>query len=303
MFTPTPQQGHGGMMANRIGQPGIQQNQQNQQQNQQNQPHHHNAQQTQPLTIGGAIPQQLSHLPSLEIKEVCLQEAKVGASWWGDQLTDVVPQAKITIFRNTLQEAIIQKYRGHWDPTNTIRGSGYRAITADTHRLDPLLVKACQAAEVPLEDFCRCVFKRGSDYTMFINPGEVRIRNGALLTTSSTQLWTSNPQQATGHHSSTTPVTGTPNGLAGGPNPSLIPSRGALFTPSHHSYTPTGNQSMHSGGHNSHHHHHHGYGSMGSHQGHQQQHLGRSSIHAAAWVPSESSHYHDYERGQSRRQK
>ena len=196
-----------------------------------------------------------------------------------------------------------------------MKGSGYRSITADVHRIDPLLVEACKVAEINLEDFCRLLFKRGTDYIMFINPGEVRIRNGALLTTSASVVWSINPPPANlPQHSSVTPSTA--NGMGGLHTPGgstihgvnmhnanagghmstqtttgTLSRGGSLFTPTGHMpYVPGGTASQH-GSHIG------GQGSQVMSSGapsfgggttSTSGHLHRNAIHAPAWTPMDA---------------
>jgi len=95
---------------------------------------------------------------------------------------------KANAFKAALMAELRHRYEQHWDVSNNNRGSGYRAITFDSLRTDPALLCAAVAAQIEPEKLSEA-FKRVVDHTMFVNPGEVKVRNGALLTTSSTVLW------------------------------------------------------------------------------------------------------------------
>jgi hypothetical protein len=243
------------------------------------------------------------------------KETDIGAGWWAELLSDL-PSEKVQIFKKTLQQSFIDHFQGHWDPQHTMKGSGYRSITADSHRIDPLLVNACSEANIPLEDFCRLVFRRGNDHIMFINPGEVRIRNGALLTTSSSLLWSANPQPVVPSNVSTPGSLMTPGGstIHGGNinnsnvNGSMAPPytstsgtlsrNGMHFTPSiqqvpSSAYLQNSGQLGSTHGSISHSNYGnsvHGSSSTGPTQG---GHLHRNAINAPAWAPDSS--IHDYE--------
>lgn len=188
-----------------------------------------------------------------------------------------------------------------------MKGSGYRSITADTHRIDPVLAIACEAAGIALEDFSRAIFKRGTDHIMFINPGEVRIRNGALLTTSSSVVWSALPQPApvpyvSSQNGLTTPggstihggnmhnvnVTGGHHGGGPGMHSGTL-SRGGIFTPSahshmhHQSHMSYGQSSQHGSMHS-------GYGGGGG--GGRQHGLAPGSINAPSWAPMDNNNQH-----------
>ena len=176
----------------------------------------------------------------------------VAAKWWADSLQDL-PQPKITTFQEALKSILFKRYERHWDVDNSTKGSAFRAISADFYRIDPILIEACRVADIELKEFCRSISRCGADHVMFINPGEVKIRNCALLTTSSTVIWSLRPVKSmtpstsssqtptsqtptnTGHVSSlhdASSKSGTPTHVQPRP-PYYLPS-----TPHHHPYAP-----------------------------------------------------------------
>jgi len=75
-------------------------------------------------------------------------------------------------FQNQLIKLLQQKYEGHWHPKDRRLGSAYRTISYD-HRIDPILVQASENAGI--KNIERLL--ESSRYIMFVNPGEVKIKN------------------------------------------------------------------------------------------------------------------------------
>lgn len=111
----------------------------------------------------------------------------VAAQWWSSHIM-AISRLKAAAFKAALIVELKQKYHHHWSTDYPLRGSGYRAIIYDTVRVDPCLVSAAIAAKLTLDDLHNA-FKRVIDHTMFVNPGEVKVRNAALLTSNSIILW------------------------------------------------------------------------------------------------------------------
>ncbi|KAJ3048689.1 Protein btg1 [Rhizophlyctis rosea] len=62
------------------------------------------------------------------------------------------PPDKITTFRDSLTNAMAQKFRDHWDPTNPMKGNGFRSIHCQMGRMDPLVGEAARRSGLRNED-------------------------------------------------------------------------------------------------------------------------------------------------------
>ena len=52
------------------------------------------------------------------------------------------PPDKVTAFRDSLTDAMAQKFRDHWDITNPMKGNGFRSVHCQMGRMDPLVSEA-----------------------------------------------------------------------------------------------------------------------------------------------------------------
>ena len=105
-----------------------------------------------------------------EVARLADREAKAAASWWMNklQLKGVHPQTR-KVFEENFVEEVFNRCAGHWYPTDPKRGSGYRSVISDAH-IDPILLKACQAARLDPSVLPR-------EFVQLISPGEVRVRH------------------------------------------------------------------------------------------------------------------------------
>lgn len=93
-----------------------------------------------------------------------------------------------------------ERYTGHWYEEDRLRGSGFRSISFD-NRLDPVLVAAAKRAGIDSKllsakeldtDVDKVMVKlldRARGKIMFINPGEVKVANAALLSAPPRCIW------------------------------------------------------------------------------------------------------------------
>jgi hypothetical protein len=101
-----------------------------------------------------------------------LDEVTQGARWWASRLPSHVPQSASDDLVRHLIKLLVQRYTGHWYPEDRRRGSGYRTISYD-QKIDPILVQAAESAG--LKHIERLL--ETTRYIMFINPGEVKVKN------------------------------------------------------------------------------------------------------------------------------
>jgi len=127
-----------------------------------------------------------------------IEEAKHAAQWWMDTLralpkttdSDESPLLKLDAevleaFRSAVFDLICERFQGHWHPDQKLRASAYRSISYD-NRLDPLLVQAAKLAAI--KEMTRRL-KDVRHHIMYVNPGEVKIKNTCLWTSTAETIW------------------------------------------------------------------------------------------------------------------
>merc|ERR1719223_692890 len=113
-------------------------------------------------------------------------EIHQAAVWWQSKLKGVSTSAgKIQMFSKALEELLISKYEGHWYTDNAKKGSGFRSVAFD-HSLDNILREACMVAGLTNPE----KLLEGARFNiMFVNPGEVKVQNAALLSGPPDVIW------------------------------------------------------------------------------------------------------------------
>jgi protein Tob/BTG len=143
------------------------------------------------------------------------QEVKHAVQWWTTALLQATDTEKgrsrmssrltpfdesvIEKFKTHLHQELSEKFQGHWYPENPQRGSGYRSISFD-HRMDPILTKVAKSCgfERQVENRFRAV----RSFVMYINPGEVRLKNNRLASSPAEVIWSSRKGPQKGHEAS-----------------------------------------------------------------------------------------------------
>jgi hypothetical protein len=101
-----------------------------------------------------------------------LEEVTEAAKWWKLRLPSSIAAHMAEKFQQQLIKLLTQKYDGHWHPKDRGRGSGFRTLSYD-HRIDPILLQASEAAGI--KNIERLL--ESSRFIMFVNPGEVKVKN------------------------------------------------------------------------------------------------------------------------------
>jgi len=99
-----------------------------------------------------------------------LDEVHQAALFWSSFLRDHICRDE---FCEALQGVLVERFKGHWYPNERQRGSAFRAISYE-NRVDPVLIAAAEKCGV------RCIHRLLEEarfLVMFINPGEVKVRN------------------------------------------------------------------------------------------------------------------------------
>jgi BTG family len=104
-----------------------------------------------------------------------LYEIEALCVFWEHQL-DGAPEAKITKFKDSLRESLLERCSGHWYPTQPLRGSATRSVIYDVtdKTIDPVLEAAEQAAGLSLGDFIKA-----KQISCFVDPGCVEAQLNA----------------------------------------------------------------------------------------------------------------------------
>ena len=104
-------------------------------------------------------------------------------------------------FETALCSILEARYTGHWYPTRPLRGSGFRSISFE-NRIDPVLDEAGRQAGL---SHVERHLESSRFHIMFINPGQVKLRN-ALSPSPPTTIWDASEAQpvskAAPHHNS-----------------------------------------------------------------------------------------------------
>jgi len=101
-----------------------------------------------------------------------LEEVTQGAKWWAGRLPNSVPASLSEEFVKQLIKLLTARYTNHWYPEDRRRGSGFRAVSYD-QKIDAVILQAADNAGI--KNIERLL--ETSRYIMFINPGEVKVKN------------------------------------------------------------------------------------------------------------------------------
>jgi len=75
-----------------------------------------------------------------------------------------------------LERLCNDRWEGHWHPENPERGSGFRCISVESGRLDPLLREACVRAGAPADAVDSLLLP---EFAVWTDPGRVSVRMGS----------------------------------------------------------------------------------------------------------------------------
>jgi hypothetical protein len=178
-----------------------------------------------------------------------LEEVTEAAKWWRQRLPSSIAAHMAEKFQQQLIKLLLQRYDGHWHPKDRSRGSGYRTLSYD-HRIDPILVQASEAAGI--KNIERLL--ENTRYIMFVNPGEVKLKNVSNPDTfwdaDVETIWRKAPQDEKNDKAeSTSPVQNNSNGTStssgsqseGTTSPTLSPEPSPPGSPKHVGHGANGN--------------------------------------------------------------
>ncbi|GAA94123.1 uncharacterized protein L969DRAFT_16342 [Mixia osmundae IAM 14324] len=114
------------------------------------------------------------------------KEIAAAAGFLTEQLTappSSVTQTQAERFASSLRASLELRYVNHWHLNDAERGSAYRSLsrsgpTHDTHHFDTQLIKAAQAAELPVETVAHQLLRLGERWTLWVDPDVVLFRQG-----------------------------------------------------------------------------------------------------------------------------
>jgi hypothetical protein len=177
-----------------------------------------------------------------------LEEITEAAKWWKLRLPSSIAAHMAEKFQQQLIKLLQQKYDGHWHPKDRGRGSGFRTLSYD-HRIDPILLQASEAAGI--KNIERLL--ENSRFIMFVNPGEVKVKNVSNADTfwdaDVETIWRKSTQDEKSDKSDTNSPTqsngnGTSNGSGsqseGTTSPTLSPEPSPPTSPKHIGQTGNG---------------------------------------------------------------
>lgn len=84
---------------------------------------------------------------------------------------------QIEMFKGSMEQAILEKFKNHWHPTKPLKGNAFRCINIDnvTNMVDPILVEAAETSKIKLGEI-QVLFPEGLD--LWIDPDDVSFRIG-----------------------------------------------------------------------------------------------------------------------------
>ncbi len=83
-----------------------------------------------------------------------------------------VPAQFTEIFRNKLEDLLLERFENHWDASNPNKGSAYRCIRINS-KMDPIVEAASRVTGLP--NFRKLL---PAEFTMWIDPDDVSYRFG-----------------------------------------------------------------------------------------------------------------------------
>jgi len=89
-------------------------------------------------------------------------------------LYNKLPRRRVNLFGEELENALRDKFQGHWYPDKPFKGSAYRCLKI-TDPTDPVLNRAARESGNPISDI---IENLASDLAIWIDPGEVSYRMG-----------------------------------------------------------------------------------------------------------------------------
>lgn len=89
-------------------------------------------------------------------------------------LYNKLPRRRVNLFGEELDNALKDKFQGHWYPDKPFKGSAYRCLKI-TDPADPVLNRAARESGNPLSDI---IENLPADLAVWIDPGEVSYRMG-----------------------------------------------------------------------------------------------------------------------------
>lgn len=132
------------------------------------------------------------------------EEVDAASRWWTTQLGKTVSDEQILeTFRRCLGEVMTERYTGHWYEDDRLRGSGFRSVSFD-NRIDPMLITAAKRAGIDgkqlmikeksaepseVDKVMAKLLDHARGKIMFVNPGEVKLANAALLSAPARCIW------------------------------------------------------------------------------------------------------------------
>ena len=89
-------------------------------------------------------------------------------------LYNKLPRRRVNLFGEELENALRDKFQGHWYPDKPFKGSAYRCLKI-TDPADPVLNRAARESGNPITDI---IENLPADLNVWIDPGEVSYRMG-----------------------------------------------------------------------------------------------------------------------------
>ena len=100
----------------------------------------------------------------------CSEEVHHAAQWWSSKMTQHdLAASEVQAFEQAVRNGLLNKCKGHWYPSDPLRGSGHRSLVNDIST-DPVFLTA--AAEVRIRD----IGTRLPRGVMWVNPSSVKVQ-------------------------------------------------------------------------------------------------------------------------------
>lgn len=125
-------------------------------------------------------------------------EMEVAAGFLAQKLLNKYNGDTVAI-RDAFIHTMSKRYNGHWHPEQPERGNAFRCVSVSDGRLDPVLRETATMAGIL--DHSALVEALPSDFTLWVDPGEVSVRvgDGAIWTLdrpSSDSEWNSSEEDS-----------------------------------------------------------------------------------------------------------